>query len=57
MWLNDQKGGDFGRSVNHFSAPNVSKNGNLWKIEGKIRISGSIFGATGAEIFLEILMF
>ena len=34
-----KEGGDFGRSVTTFSAPKAPKNGNFWKILGKIGLS------------------
>ena len=48
---NGQKGGQFWRSVTHFSAPKAPKNGNFWKVFGKNWVKWHIFGAAGAENF------
>ena len=42
---------DFGCSVTTFSAPIAPKNGNLWKLLGKIGFSDQFFGAAGAKNF------
>ena len=43
-------GGDFGRSVTTFSAPKAPKNGNFWKILGKIVFSDHFFAPQAPKI-------
>ena len=43
-------GGDFGRSVTTFSTPKAPKNGNFWKILGKIVFSDHFLAPQAPKI-------
>ena len=45
-----QKGGDFGRLVTIFSAAKAPKNGNFWKILGKIVFSDHFLAPQAPKI-------
>ena len=47
----DQKGGDFDRSLTHFSALKAPKNGNFWKFVWKIEVNNPFFALQAPTIW------